>query len=322
MPLTQPAATITLGGERCPIHPAPILPDWHEIAARKGFEIVARIRDRYHLALRHEACGGMMAAKLFTLRDATPTCPHCQDLQRRDLCRAAGVTWLGRGRNPHYLRIRLACGHETERQAEMLNRVRAGRTAIRCDDCLQARLWAEAAARDWVLTGDDPDGHRNFRLYRHSCGHLQRVAIANMRSGRFTCGGCSDGWTRDPSQLYSMRFVLRDGREAIKVGFSRDPESRLRHQLITRRDQPALVIRTVQLVSGREAIRLEKALHRRLRALRPEAVLDRQIFAGQINCVSELYDVAIEPLIMHHLDRIEARTRRRYPDRRQCRRRR
>lgn len=245
-----------------PLYHAPIPEAWQDIAQEKGFEIVGRVRDRFHLVLRHGDCGAEMVSKVFTLRTAEPICPTCLDARRQDLCARAGVTYLGRGDHPNYLRVALPCGHETSRQQELLERVRQGRTAIRCEECLGERLKAEARARGWELIGADPDGDQNYRNYRHECGHVQRVAVANMVTGRFACAACSDGWPRDPSFIYLMLFVLKNGREALKVGFSRDPESRLRHQLITDHDQYARLIRTIPIPSGHEAIRREKALMR------------------------------------------------------------
>ena len=309
MPVFTLHATITIGDHDYPVHDREIPPLWHEFAEEKGFEITGRVRDKNHLVLRHIECGQQMVSKVFTLRSTQPTCPHCLEVKRRDLCRDAGVTWLGASHRSHYLRIRLACGHETERQSELLERVRQGRTGIRCDECVGERLKAEAAARDWALIGADPDGRQGYRLYRHACGHVQRVSCGNMVTGRFTCGRCSAGWTRDRSFIYAMRFVLKDGSEAIKVGFSRDPESRLRHQLITERDQPARLVRTIEIPTGRDAIRLEKELHLTLRRLHPEAVLDRSVFAGQVKVVSELYDAGIEAVIMDLLDALEVKVR-------------
>ncbi|MCQ0971996.1 GIY-YIG nuclease family protein [Paracoccus sp. TK19116] len=301
--------TFSIGGYAYPIYDRDIPDLWHGFAEEKGFEITARVRDKNHLVLRHEICGLEMVTKIFVLRTCVPACPHCLEMERRELCRAADVTYLGRGDRSHYLRIRLACGHETERQTELLHRVRQEQTAIRCAQCLNERLKREAAAREWSLIGDDPHGNLNYRLYRHDCGHVQRVAIANMRTGRFACGGCSDGWTRDPSYIYAMRFVLQDGTDAIKVGFSRDPHSRLRFQLTTERDQYAMLLRTIEIPTGRDAIRMEKDLHLTLRKLYPNAVLDRRVFASQVNCVSELYDSAIEAEIMSLLDALEVRVK-------------
>lgn len=296
------------GKEDHPIYDRDIPDHWHDWATAQGYEIVARVIDKNHLLLRCCACGGRMISKVFVLRTGTPRCPHCLEERRKRLCFDAGVTFI-EANGSHDFRIRLRCGHETSRQQSFLERVKAGETEIRCEECLDARLRAEAEARAWSVVSADPAGDKDYLFYRHICGHEQRVAIINMRTGRFTCGGCSDAWTRSPSYIYAMRFGLRSGRIALKVGFSRDPWSRLRHQLVTDLNQDAELIRVIPLSTGHDAICREKRLHAVLRALHPEAVLDHAEFAAQIKVKSELYCVSIEPEIMALLDDIELRVR-------------
>lgn len=300
--------TDPVGEDDLPIYDRDLPKHWHDWASAKGYEIVERVIDKNHLLLRCCACGGRMISKVFVLRTGTPRCPHCLEDRRRELCDAAGVTFLAPAR-PHYFRIQLPCGHEAERQQEFLERVRAGQTEIRCEECLEARLRVEAEARGWSVVCADPAGHKDYLLYRHSCGHEQRVAIINMRTGRFTCGGCSDAWTRAPSYLYAMRFGLMNGRIAVKVGFSRDPGSRLRHQLVIDLDQDAELIRVIPVGTGHDAICREKRLHVTLRRHFPDAVLDRSEFEDEVRVLSELYCASIEPEIMALLDDIELRVR-------------
>lgn len=128
-----------------------------------------------------------------------------------------------------------------------------------------------------------------------------------MRTGRFTCSSCSVAWTAAPSHMYLMRFALESGRMAVKLGFSRDPWSRLRHQLVTSLEQDAELARVIPTPTGHEAMRREKRLHVALRKAHPGAVLEPQEFANQVNVLSELYDASIEPQIMALLDDVEAR---------------
>lgn len=296
------------GEDDHPIYDRDIPDHWHDWADETGYEIVARVIDKNHLLLRCCACGGRMISKVFVLRTGTPRCPHCLEDRRKRLCFDAGVTFI-EANGSHDFRIRLRCGHETSRQQSFLERVKAGETEIRCDECLEARLQAEAEARGWGVVSSDPAGDKDYLFYTHFCGHEQRVAIINMRTGRFTCGGCSDAWTRDPSYIYAMRFGLRSGRIAMKVGFSRNPWSRLRHQLVTDLDQDAELIRVIPVGTGHDAICREKRLHVVLRNLYPDAVLERAEFAGQVKVKSELYCASIEPEIMALLDDIELRVR-------------
>ncbi|MBW7057815.1 GIY-YIG nuclease family protein [Paracoccus bogoriensis] len=296
------------GKEDHPIYDRDIPDHWHYWATAQGYEIVARVIDKNHLLLRCCACGGRMISKVFVLRTGTPRCPHCLEDRRKRLCVDAGVTFI-EANGSHDFRIRLRCGHETSRQQEFLERVRAGQTEIRCDACLEARLEAEARGRGWTLLDPDPKGDRNYRLYRHECGHTQRVAIVNMQTGRFTCHACSDTWTNDPSLIYLMRFILHSGRIAIKAGFSRNPASRLRYQLVTDLEQNAELLRVIPVPTGHQAICYEKRLHVTLRRHFPDAVLDRAEFEGEVRVLSELYCASIEPEVLALLDDIELRVR-------------
>ena len=65
-----------------PIFPGPVHAHWRTMAAAKGFDLIARIRDRYHLQLCCRNCDGSITAKLFTLMRHQPLCPHCLAARR------------------------------------------------------------------------------------------------------------------------------------------------------------------------------------------------------------------------------------------------
>lgn len=298
---------ITIDRIAHPVHPGPVLPEWHRIAMEKGFEIRARVRDRYHLALGCRLCGAASVTKIFTLRTAAPLCPACLQAKWLKEAEAAGLTFLGRDPDArHYFRFRAPCSHVVRRQFELIRRIATERTGLRCETCHSAREAEEARVRGWTLIGPDPEGNPNYRLYGHDCGHRQRVARANMQTGRFGCGHCDPGWVAGESYLYAMRFDLPDGGSVVKLGFSRDPVSRLRHQLITRPDQPCRLLRQVRMRSGREALRQEKRLHSQLRGAHPRAVVDPGRYRHLIRVGSEIYEAALEPVILAALDRLEA----------------
>ncbi|RJL15844.1 GIY-YIG nuclease family protein [Paracoccus siganidrum] len=294
----------TLPPEQFSSYPGAIHTHWQEAAHAKGFNITGRIRDRYHLALRCRSCGHVHASRIFNLMSAEPQCPACM-LQRleRD-AESAGLVHLQRDpEHRHYSFYRAACGHEVRRQHEMVKRILAGKVALRCETCHAATEASEARKRGWMLLGPDPEGDPSYRLYAHAagCGALQRIARANMQTGRFECSCCGQGWAAAHSYLYAMRFTLANGRELVKLGYSRDPESRLLHQLRIDRAMPCEILRTVEMASGHQAIRTEKALHARLRAAHPEAVVDPASYRGQIRVRSEIYDATLTPLILSML---------------------
>lgn len=238
---------------------------------------------------------------------ARPQCPACQLSRLEAEAQAAGLTHLDRDPGDrHYSRYRAACGHVIRRQHEMIRRMAAGATGFRCATCHMAAEHAEARRRGWFRLGPDPEGDPNYRLYHHGCGHMQRIARANIQSGRFDCAGCGQGWAAAPSYLYAMAFTLETGRELVKLGYARDPESRLTHQLLIDRRIPARILRLVSIPTGHQAICREKALHAHLRRTHPEAVVDPQVYACRIRVGSEIYDAELTPLILSLLGDVEA----------------
>lgn len=293
-----------------PVFPRPALPAWIEIASSKGFDLVGRIDDRLHLALRCRKCGAVHKSRLFTLMSAQPSCPACIEVEWRNEAETAGLEFLGRDpEHRHYAIYQAPCGHEIRRQTGLIKRMAAGKTGVRCEICHAEIEAAEARARGWTLIGADSDSDPNYRLYHHGqCGHEQRIARINMRNGRFACHGCDAGWAASPSYLYAMSFTLASSRDVVKLGYSRNPQARLTSQLCLDPEMPCDLLRTVQIASGHAALSIEKGMHARLRREHPEAVLLPSSWQGQINVHSEIYDGALTPLILQMLDEIEGQS--------------
>lgn len=293
-----------------PVVDIPLPPHWSMIARSKGYEIAARVRDHLHLALRCTRCDTVSLARVFTLRTAQPLCPTCLRTERAHAAADAGAEF--RRRDPEdtrYAFYGLPCGHEVRRQFGLIARAAAGETGLRCDICHAQRLDEEAEQQGWSLHGPDPEGDPRYRLYAHaagSCGHVQRIARANMISGRVNCARCGEGWAKAESAIYLMRFELPDLRPVMKLGFSRNPGSRLDHQLKGQRDLAATLLRVVPMASGRLALRTERRMHAELRATYPEAVVPPSAYRGLIRVGSEVYAAGLQPVIEAMLDRVAA----------------
>lgn len=293
-----------------PPYAGPIAPQWKAAAAAKGFAITGRIRDRYHLALQCDVCGHVHEARIYTLMSAQPQCPACMIARLEQDATAAGLAHLGRDANSrHYSHYRAPCGHSLRRQHEIVRRMAAGSTGLRCETCHAATEASEAEERGWTLVGPDPQGNPNYRLYAHAdgCGATQRIARANMQTGRFECSSCGEGWAAAQSFLYAMRFTLPSGQELVKLGYSRDPDSRLVHQLQIDRDMPCEILRRVPMRTGHDAICAEKPLHAKLRARHPQAVVDPRVYRGKIRVCSEIYDTSLTQDVLALLDGIARR---------------
>lgn len=322
----MPSDTFTLvGGPSRPIHvprrsdnvpasawqhvlPIPIPAQWSRIAGEKGFRIHSRIRDRYHVALECTACGALTAHKVFTLRTARPVCGGCAATLQATRARQAGLTFLRRDPDDrHYAFYRAGCGHEIRRQFAQVERAARGLTGTGCETCLRQREQSEAERAGWQLVAADPGGNPGYRLYRHSCGHHQRVAVANMRWRQVDCAACGKSWTARPSWIYLAEIRLPDGgHRLIKLGYSNNPRKRFKHQLGLPRGAEVDMVRTVAMPSGHAACAWEKRAHARLRRNLPEAVVPHQDYAGLLRTRSEIYRPAALPELHALLDRLEA----------------
>ncbi|REF73507.1 hypothetical protein [Paracoccus versutus] len=289
------------------IYPGKMHAHWAEAARAKGFDLIARVRDRLHVALRCQTCGGVHVARHFVVMNAQPLCPHCIEARWRETALAAGLTWLGRDPDHrHYGRYLLPCDHEVRRQFSFVERVASGEVAPRCETCLVHREEAEALRFGWMRLGRDPQGNPNYRLYRHSCGHEQRIARANLQWGQCDCAGCGQSWTAKPSYIYLLD-IRHPGtrRHYLKLGYSSHPLKRHKHQLGLPKDAEVEVGRVVAMPTGHDACAREKAAHAELRRLYPEAVVPNPEYADIMNVVSEIYRPEALAILQKTLDRIE-----------------
>jgi len=290
------------------IHPGPIHAHWAEAARAKGFDLVARVRDRLHVALRCQTCGGLHVARYSVVMTAQPLCPHCIEARWRATALAAGLTWLGRDPDHrHYGRYLLPCDHEVRRQVSFVERVASGVVSARCETCLVHREEEEALRFGWMRLGRDPQGNPNYRLYRHSCGHEQRIARANLQWGQCDCAGCGQSWTAKPSYIYLLDIRHPETRRHyLKLGYSSHPVKRHRHQLGLPRDAEVDVIRVVAMPTGHAACAMEKAAHARLKRAHPDAVVSPAEYADIMNVVSEIYRSQALAILQKTLDLIAA----------------
>lgn len=296
---------IDLSQQDLPIIDMPIPEAWYVLARQKGMTIIARIQDRFHLALACDACGKPSKHKVYSLRVCEPQCPHCLEAEWRVKAEQAGLKLLRRDPDDHaYAFYRAPCGHEIRRQPDRMRQIAAGHNGWRCEICHTTQQAAEAEARGWVLIGADPEGKINYRLYQHDCGHRQRVARANMQTGRFSCANCGECWSAAPSWLYLLRLDLPGHGPVVKLGYSRNPESRMRYQLGMTADLGCELITKIPMTTGHDAICIEKRLHGYLCSTHPHSVIPPEIIANHLNVTSEIYDASLEPIIRAKLAQI------------------
>ena len=298
-----------------PVSVLPIHHNWQTAASANGFEIIRRCADPAYVELKCQTCGRAHQKRHSVILGSTPVCPHCVQNRWREVAAAAELDWLGRDpQDPKRGRYRAPCGHEVSRQFELIKRIAGGACALRCETCQRAKEEAEATAAGWTLLGPAHEHGVNYRLYRHECGHEQEIARMNMRTERLICAGCGIGWSASPSFIYCMRFQLPGLPALVKLGFSRNPKSRMKWQLLRRPDlsehaQPSgQILRSIQIRTGHLALCLEKKMHAALRRSHPGSVVPPQHYRPWLKVKSEIYTANLEPVILDLLDRLDPGT--------------
>lgn len=286
-------------------HPGPLHARWAEAAYQKGFDLMARVQDRYHLALRCRQCGAVNMTKLYVLMNNQPLCRSCLETARAERATAAGLSYLGPDPDhPQYGLFRAACGHSLRRQFEIINRVADGQIGLRCERCFAQKEQQIAARHGWTRIGPDPRGNPNYHLYRHNaCGHDQRIARANLQWGQCDCAGCGETWTAKPSNIYLFE-IRYNGLHLLKLGYSANPLKRQKHQLGLPCKAHVTLLRSIAMPTGHAACATEKRLHARLRRQHPDAVVPPNDYRGVLNVVSEVYHPWLRPELERRLNRI------------------
>jgi hypothetical protein len=307
MPITNSIYAFPIDSKFRRIHHGTIYKHWRDRAEANGFTIVGRAVSHEHLVLGCQTCGLPTVARVSLVRDDNPKCPHCIQERRGNVALDYGALHLGPDPvgDRKYRLYKLPCGHTARRQPGCVKKAAAGHHKLRCGVCLKEKHAAEAEAQGWQLIGKAKRKGASYRRYEHVCGHQQDVTIANMRHGDVDCAGCGQSWTSKPSKIYLLRFHLPDY-PVIKLGYSSNPEFRMRQvqydPLVTR----GAVIRDIPMPTGHEAMRFEKALHSFISASWPDLIVPPDIFKPHLRTISEIYDRRAEAIISDLLDAVLA----------------
>ncbi|WP_299648466.1 hypothetical protein [uncultured Tateyamaria sp.] len=307
MPVSKVQFPFPIDGRAVPVFPKPIPIRWRDAAETKGFHLIARAKDRLHVVLACKICGKPTLKRISVVLGHNPECPHCITARRKAAAATVGAEFVARDPkgDRHYGVYRLACGHTDRRQHHRVEAAASGGHALSCEICLNERHAAEAEAQDWQLIGPSVRKNASYREYEHVCGHRQDVSVANMRSGDVDCAGCGESWTSKPSRLYILSFKL-PGLDVIKLGFSSNPEFRMRQVQFDPTNTEGKVQRVVEIETGHRAICVEKALHSHIKAHRPDLIVPPELFRERIRTTSEIYHSHARSYISALLDAVEA----------------
>ena len=288
----------------------PIKSDWSIAAQKNGYSITGRIKDRLHVLLLCRTCRLEHKKRISVVMGFKPECPYCILKTRLVEARTIGARLLRRDvKSRHYGHYLLKCGHPARRQFHRVHKASLGGHNLGCDNCREQRYAEQATKHGWTLSGQTHDNKTGYRSYRHSCGHSQNIAVANMDWGDCACKKCSPGRTAKTSWIYIFRIDL-PRQTVFKLGYSVRPQKRLKHQLGISKDLHTEVARTIKMPTGFDARVEEELAHRTMINNHPELVVPKSEFGDMINTKAEIYRNAAGPLIHELLDGIEAR----FPD--------
>ena len=285
-----------------------ITSDQIEAAKEKGFEVLGRGGPELQtLVLGCRACGTPILRRSNVVTHHNIDCEGC--IRQKDEAAAAAIGAKLIGPDPqgdrHYRQWRLKCGHVVRRQRLHIREVARGVYDAGCETCREQRNAGEAAKFDWTLLGAVPD-KPGFRRYQHTCGTVQEASVGNVLIGDIACHTCNEKASGRPSFIYIFQINL-PGQQVIKVGYSRKPHKRLRHQLGIDLDVNTKVLRTIPLPSGYVARVEETAAHKTLHIEHPNWVVPKAVYGDAINTAGEIYDPEALPRVHELLDEIADR---------------
>ena len=191
------------------------------------------------------------------------------------------------------------------RQRANMRKAARGDNEAGCEECREERYAAEAQEHEWTLLGRTQN-KPGYRRYKHTCGTVQNVSVGNMLWGDAACQKCSEGASARPSFIYIFQIDLPH-QPVIKLGYSRKPRKRLRHQLGIDLSVPTKVLRTIPMPSGFVAREEETAAHNTLAKEHPDWVVPKSAYGDQINTAGEIYDPAALGKIHALVDEIAGR---------------
>ncbi|MBL3587749.1 GIY-YIG nuclease family protein [Rhodovulum sulfidophilum] len=91
----------------------------------------------------------------------------------------------------------------------------------------------------------------------------------------------------------------------MKLGFSRNPDSRLNWQLKRSPDLSGQILRSVPICNGHTAQSLEKKMHAALRRDHRDSVIPPDQYRPWLRVKSEIYAAGLQPVILKLLDELD-----------------
>lgn len=227
-------------------------------AVEAGLQIVGRSGNIYEYKL---PCGHTKAISPKAVRTGGWRCKDCYEESVKIAAKNYGYEYIGNSdKGPHYRLCKIiACGHLKDVQVhDITNRPRVGV----CTVCAEEKHKQEALDADLMLIGKASNGNANYRRYKTNCCNTDHdFMVTHVRRNSYTCPSCGNSHLDSPSNIYLFKMT-HDGSSWLKLGFSSCIERRLSEYGLSDDVETFLICSNV-VSSGREAIKIEKSLHKK-----------------------------------------------------------
>lgn len=223
-------------------------------------------------------CGHYAVRKTYAGDKAV--CTDCRKIEKKETLESAGAI---ENEDETFL---LKCGHTTGR----INWKTL--TSYKCLHCEKEKMYSRAK-----YLGLKPTGNYCTESRRHEfvlqCGHSRLLRSTDIKAG-VVCQVCAEDHYNKPCDMYFL-IGFANGLDFIKVGIANDTRRRIKAYKNSGEVNGWMVLSSVGFKTKREAVRVEKTLHREFVKYR----LDQEIAKKYISCgFTECYKLEAQDKIL------------------------
>lgn len=223
---------------------------------------------------------------------------ECEICQEKELSKYTeieyGIKVLSKASGTKRKILLMECGHE---KIVGLSNLKSGH--VQCTICQEARFSKEAELAGLTYIGN---GIGKGRTYLAPCGHELLRPTSAIRYGHWSCQECNSSYLDRPNKLYLYKITSNCGFQFIKLGYSVNPEYR-KYDYCVALGTIFDLVKTVSVPTGRIAIKIENALHKKYDAYNLDSKLMKNYL--KLSGHTECYPVSILDDILRDLREIE-----------------
>jgi hypothetical protein len=174
-----------------------------------------------------------------------------------------GYEYLGEKLNGGYRKIRfIKCGHD-----RVVLQAQLQRGNVVCRQCIIGEDNRKIESQGLSLKKTEDE---RYSIYTLPCGHDKRLRLDHAKDGVYSCDFCDDSHYTKPSNIYLFKFSF-DGFSWLKLGFAKEIKLR-KNSYGLPKDTMVDIMRVIPISRGIDAVRAEKAIHRKFKQFRLDKV--------------------------------------------------